>query len=132
PARGPNQYRALSLKNNRIYLVEESQLEKIGEVLPELGVAGVEAILNRKPVLPSEDSLEVLIGRARAKREVDQGNPAHRAYWAYLATAKPGDRFHVRTSRGIEHATFHYVIERGEKYVFLAEDMKGKVLRYAL
>jgi hypothetical protein len=132
PARGPIQYRALSLKNNTIYIVDESRLEKIGEVLPDLGVAGVEAILNRKPTLPTVDSLEVLIGRARAKREVDHGDPAHRAYWAYLANAKPGDRLHIRTRRGIEHATFHYVIERGEKYVFLAEDMKGKLLRYYL
>src|SRR4051794_37586243 len=66
PNRMQIQYDVLSLKNNTEYYVNETGLEKIGEVLPELGVAGVEAILNRKPALPTEESLEFLVGRARA------------------------------------------------------------------
>ena len=128
----PIQYDVLSLKNNTEYYLNEDRLEKIGEVLPEIGVAGVEAILNRKPALPSEDGLEVLVGRARAKKEVEQGAPMYRHVWAFLAKAKPGDQLKVRTRSGFETVTFHHVIERGEKYVFLAGGENGKLRRFSL
>lgn len=132
PSRTQIQYDVWSLKNNTEYYVNEADLTKIGEVSPELGVAGVEAILHRKPTLPADDSLEVLVKRARARKEAELGHPAHRPIWAFLAKAKPGDQLQTRTRAGLESIVFHHVLERGEKYVYLAHDENGKVLRYAL
>jgi DNA repair ATPase RecN len=57
----------------------------------------------------------------------------YRRQWELLARSKPGDRLRIRTRHGTETITFHYVLERGEKYVLLAEEAEGgRLLRYAL
>lgn len=97
-----------------------------------MDIQGVKAILEKKTPLPDPDSLDVLNGRARAKLEAERGSPLDRPRWKILAEAKPGDRLAIRSRRGTEIALFHYVLERGEKYVFQAENLDGKIMRYAL
>ena len=125
-------YSCLDLKNRNYYSMKEKRLTKIGNVLPELGPKGVEALLSANPALPSEDDLEFIHGRARAKKEVALGSPLDRERWQLLARAKPGDVFKIRGRHETEEVTFHYVLERGEQYVFLAANSNGKLLRYRL
>ncbi|MBI2806830.1 MAG: hypothetical protein HYX68_17765 [Planctomycetes bacterium] len=130
---GPTvKYDGISLKSKKEFLLEEKDLEKIGEVLPELGVEGVRAALNRKRTLPDNDSLEVLNGRARAKWEAQRATGENRERWHILSQAEPGDRLTVQSGWKTKTVVFHLVRERGERYVFLAEDSDGKVSRWAL
>ncbi len=125
-------YSCLDLKNRLHYSIKESKLAKIGVVTAELGHKGVETLLFRKPPVPSEDDLEFLHGRARAKRDLERGLPIDRARWQILANAKPGDVLKVHGTFRTEDVTFHYVLERGEKFVFSAAKDNNKVYRFTL
>ena len=91
-------------------------------------------LLDAKPALPSEEDLEFRapVDELRAKKEVAFGSPLDRERWQILAQAKPGDVLHIRGRRGTESLTFHNVLERGEKFVFLAAKNNHKVYRFTL
>jgi len=125
-------YYVLSTRNRTIYIVAEKVLHKIGEVLPPLGVLAVQDLLMKKPDPPALDSPEYLKGKLRAEREEIEDRLENRARWTILADAKPGSFLGIHNRKGTEVVTFHHVLERGKRYVFLAADKKGKLCQYTL
>jgi hypothetical protein len=125
-------YLVLSVKQRTILLVSGEVLHKIGEVLPALGIAGVQEIVMKKPEPPGLDSEEYVGGKLRAQREMAEDAHENRPRWAILADAKPGTMLGVHTRRSTEFVTFHHVLERGKKYVFVAANKKGKLHQYPL
>lgn len=125
-------YLALNTKNREIVLIGAAGLHKIGAVLPELGVAGVKELMLQKPKPPEFDSDEYTRGNIRAHREAMFDLPENRARWLILAKANPGDSITVHNRSGSEQVTFHHVLERGKKFVFLAVSATGEFGRYPL
>ncbi len=122
----------LSLKKRTILLVTGETLHKIGEVSADLGVEGIQRILLKKPEPPSLDHPDFFNGKLRALREAAAATGEDHARWTMLARAKPGDSLPVHTRTGAVPVTFHYVLERGKKYVFVAANKEGKLLQYPL
>jgi hypothetical protein len=122
----------LSVKQRTILLVTGEALYKIGEVSPPLGVAGVRELLLKKPEPPALDSEEYVRGKMRAQREAINDLPENRLRWQILADAKPGIPVGVHIGKSDDVVTFHNVIERGKKYVFVAANKKGKLHQYPL
>jgi hypothetical protein len=122
---------ALDLKTRKICLVRGG-LHKIGEVSPGLGLDGVKALVFQKIAPPALDSAEYVLGKARAEYEVLHGDPDARPRWQILAAATPGTPLVVHLASGTESVMFHNVLTRGHRFVFVAADPSGKLLRYTL
>ncbi len=125
-------YQCISLKSQKYFWLRDDQMQKLGETMSTLDIAQAENLAKHMPVLPAIDDLRVLTGRARAKKELVSATGDDRARWQILADAKPGDTLTIHLSRRTEPVVFHFVVERGEKYVFLAEDRRNKLFRYTL
>ncbi len=125
-------YRCISLKSQKYYRMQGDQIEKLGEVSPAMDITKAEAMAKHTPVLPAIDDLRVLTGRARAKKELVFATGENRVRWQMLADAKPGDTLAIHQSGQLQTVIFHYVLERAEKYVFLAQNRQHKLYRYVL
>jgi hypothetical protein len=125
-------YLGISLAKRALCTLREVGLVKIGEIAAGTTVAEIVALLLQPPPVPSETSPEYLSGSARAKDSLLICRLEEERYWDLLAKARPGDKLVISVGRRPEQVTFHNVLERGEKYVFLACDRKGKVFRYPL
>jgi hypothetical protein len=127
PEKPKNWYDALRPDNGRRYCLGDDALLKIGEATAEF--------------LDKEGHIEVSgpvadeayeRGQARAQREALLHTGEDKKRWELLAAAQPGNRIPVHLQHGTEELKFHHVVERGEKYVFVAEDRRGKVYRFPL
>jgi len=132
PERPNAPYHGISFINRGRYSLREEGLVKIGEIGPDLNVHQVVALLFQPPPLPAETSPEFVQGQARAQEYALIGWPEQKKFWAFLANAKPGDKILISLGKKRELVTFHYVLAKGEKYVFMAADRKGKIYRYPL
>jgi len=122
----------LHLVTNKHYQLDPACLIKIGEASADLDVAAILASVHAPPSLPREDSEVFQFGKLRAEYEAYNVASPDAARWRLLATAKPGDMLVVSTRGRMNCVKFHNVLERGEKFVFLAEESSGKTFRYPL
>lgn len=127
PDRPKNWYSAIRPDNNQRFHLSDEALIKIGEATQEYLDKEGEV----EPVKPLMEEY-YLRGKMRAAREAmfASGDDAKR--WTILAHAKPGDLIKVHLAGGLTELKFCYVLERGKKYVFLAEDRQGKRYKYTL
>lgn len=121
PERPKNCYDGLNVINRKKYrLSDESLGLKIGTATAEFLGGDQEEEDNSAAV-----NLKYERGKIRADNEVLRlfGQTApEKARWKLLAAAKPGDRLTILLRGRRRQVTFRYVLERGEKYVFLADD----------
>lgn len=121
----------ISLSRKRLDRAFAEELLKIGELSPEMDVDRLMAALMARPPVPEATSAEFLEGKRRAEKEAAYEKNEFRAQWQRLAEARPGELLPICTRRGThEVVTFHHVLARGQKYVFVAANRKGKIYRY--
>jgi hypothetical protein len=75
-------------------------------------------------------------GQFRARREAlfaaQVGATEPQARWEKLAALQPGDMLTILRRGQPEQVRFHYVTERGTRYVFVASNQNGTTYRYPL
>jgi hypothetical protein len=125
-------YRVIHLVNKKMYSFGEEGLVKIGQLAVDMSLEQVRTLLSAVPPLPSVESEEYELGRLRAEYLAKATDGLTRKRWEVLARAKPGDLLLIGGRKRPEIVTFHHVLERGEKYVFLAANRTGKLYRYPL
>jgi hypothetical protein len=132
PDNSDTPYHGINLATTNRFSLHEYALVKIGEIAPELTVQQAVALLLQPPPLPAETSPEYIAGQSRAQELAAAGWPEQKACWALLAKAKPGDKILIENGRKREFVIFHYVLVKGDKYVFTAAGRKGSIYRYPL
>ncbi len=130
-ADSPGRYCGIHLVTGKHFHLKESGLVKVGQVCPGFNPA---SLIPHPKVssLPAEEDEEYLLGKERAAYCSRVDRTEHRKRWELLARAKPGEWLGLWRDGNIERIKFHKVLTRGQKYVFVAEDAKGKVYRYPL
>jgi hypothetical protein len=127
PIVADRQYVALRPENGKLYDLSDEHVLKIGEATEEYmacdGRIQPENLVNQE---------EYLIGQLRAETEARSSMGDDQKRWAILANAKPGDLIRIHNRTGSEMLKFQCVLERGKKYVFLAENAAQKVFKYPL
>ena len=134
PSDQKHPYTGVNLANRKTYKLSDKGLIKIGQALPDLDLCQLhQQPAPTVPLLPGENSEEYRIGQLRARYCAAADQTDMRRRWELLAAAKPGDLLQIWDNHGsIERIKFHNVLPKGQKYVFLAETVKGKLYRYPL
>jgi hypothetical protein len=132
PENAATPYVGINLHNKKRYLLRDDGLIKIGELTADLTVEKVITTLFQPKALPDDEGEKYLRGQLRAEESIYEDLPENEEYWRFLAQARPGDKMVISLGKKKEFVTFHYVLERGEKYVFLAANARGTVYRYPL
>ena len=134
PERPTHPYTALNLVNLNLYQLRDEGMTKVGTATPEFLQA--HAAAQAPATTAAADPLETLRfqrGQARAARESWHADGADRQRWETLAAAKPGDTLTLRHSCGhAEPFKFRFVLERGSKYVFVADAADGVATKFSL
>lgn len=128
PNRPKNPYEGLSLTNGKTFRLSEEGLsnKRVGVVDQGWNNPSGTATL-----LPNDQTYQQ--GLVRARREATYAtNEKDRALWMKLASLKPGDTLNTNFKGRVQRMTFRYVTERGNKYVFVAENESGTRYKYPL
>jgi hypothetical protein len=131
PFRPSHPYTGLNLVNLKLYRLAGNGLTRIGAATDEFLM--VHATEGSSGQSGTAQDLRYKRGQMRAAREAWDSTGDEQKRWLILASAKPGDAIHVRHECG--HGTpfrFRCVIERGSKYVFVAEDGQGIATKFSL
>jgi hypothetical protein len=123
-------YSALNLVNLETYQIQDDGLTKVGTATEEF-LRGQTSTGTEREAPAAE--LRYRRGQARAAREAWHATENDRKRWLILASAEPGDGINIGYQCG--HATpyrFRYVLERGSKYVFVAENPQGTAVKLTL
>lgn len=130
PSRPKNIYNGIDLSNRKSYMFPDESISlKVGEATAEFLANqgfGQEGTRNT-----SFDAVNYERGKQKAMRMARMGF-ADKAKWKYLASLEADTTITINAGRRTTTATFKYVLEKGEKYVFLAVEPGKKPLRYAL
>lgn len=126
-------YSALNLVNLEVYQVRDDGLTKVGTATEEFLIGQTNAGTEKQACEAPAAELRYRRGQARAAREAWHATENERKRWLILASAEPGDGINIGYQCG--HATpyrFRYVLERGSKYVFVAENPQGTAVKLTL
>lgn len=129
PSRPKNAYNGKDPANGKGYRISDDGLKKIGEATAEYmdgdEESGEEGVGGVSPHVFEQ-------GRMTAVNEARFSHGDEKQRWELLAKAKTGDIINVRLRGFNQSVTFRNVLPRGQKYVFLATNAKGKTYRYPL
>lgn len=126
PSRPKNAYSATNLVNGKSYRLNDDSIKKIGEVTEDYSKAD-----DGKPSPIDENNLAT--GKMRAEREMLYANDdIARQRWGILAKATTGSPIKAIVRGRADILKFKHVVNRGYKYVFLAENSNGTIYRYPL
>jgi hypothetical protein len=121
------QYVAIRPETGKLCDLSDEHVLKIGEATAEY--MACEGRIQPENLVNQDD---YLAGKQRAEKEAKSNWGEDQNRWAILAEAKPGDLIRIHNHRGSEMVKFQCVLDRGIKYVFLAENAEQKVFRYML
>jgi hypothetical protein len=130
PGRPRYAYSGLNLVNNKRYSLTDDSLIKVGTATEDFLNGSSPTAAGKDPAL----DLRYQRGRVRAEREAWQSTGDTKKRWEILRAAKPGDVIKIQYERcgQIRELKFHYVIERGTRFVFAAESSDGRLCKYPL
>src|SRR5882724_9171083 len=126
-------YSALNLVNLETYQICDDGLTKVGTATEEFLIGQTSAGPEKQARETPAAELRYRRGQARAAREAWHASENERKRWLILASAEPGDGINIGYQRG--HAIpyrFRYVLERGSKYVFVAENAQATLVKLPL
>jgi hypothetical protein len=129
PERPKNCYTALSLVNQKKYRLSNESVRKVGVADPDL-LTG--------PSEPQPTGMAYARGKLHATAMARLCGPnGDGPRWQILADATPGAKLRITMSGHRADSTggwvtFHHVLERGQRFVFLATSSGGKTYKYPL
>lgn len=133
PSRPKNPYDGLNLVTNKHYWLNSESVIKVGTASAEFLKGELAPQIEASPKAPASWELKYQQGQFRAEREAWLGEGDAKKRWEVLAAAKPGDVIKIAFSCGhIQNVKFQHVVERGTKWVFVAQGGDGKFHRYPL
>jgi hypothetical protein len=135
PFRPQQPYTGLNLVNLKKYRLPDNGLTKVGTASEEFLKAQTTPESGNQPREDPAQELRYRRGQMRAAREAWHATGAERERWLILASAKPGDNICMQFECGHAMAQtykFRYVLERGSKFVFVAENAKGNLTKLSL
>src|SRR5438105_5253330 len=127
PFRPSHPYTGLNLVNLQLYRLAGNGLTRIGTATEEFLKDHVaDGSAGESGENPAQD-LRYRRGQMRAARAAWEASGDDQKRWMILASAKPGDPIHVQfqCAHPMPTFTFRFVLERGSRYVFVADDAKG-------
>jgi hypothetical protein len=135
PSRPQYPYTGLNLVNLKQYRLPDNGLTRVGTATEEFLKAQTGSESGDRPREDSAQEIRYRRGQMRAAHEAWHATGAERERWLILASAKPGDNIGMQFECGHAMAQayrFRYVLERGSKFVFVAENAEGILTKLSL
>ncbi len=133
PSRPRYPYSGVNLVNLKTYQLTDESLTKVGTATEEF-LQGHASNGSLEPSAGSQaDQLRFQRGQARAMHELWSASGDDKQRRRLLANAKPGDNIPIQYGCGhVRQAKFRLVLDRGSKYVFLADTAPGATVKFPL